>query len=327
MQQTVNDTLFELSKTDCDGNIEWIDRFEEYAIDIEANLDKLKDASKKFHNWKPFNIYLNLSQTKDRSNIFVFSLRYIGQEVADLKVNVNDSTVLINTSKYDVHNKDYFNCPIELKDADWSKDSSAKKFRKYFLELDVKTIKTHSKEHEYESMLLSEFNKSPKTQFKGIKPVSVIKARFPMKTPLLASDKTGVSLESRPGRGGGIDLFARTKTDGQVRLNVMELKDEYTNIEPPEKVIKQAIKYAVFIQQLLRSKSGEKWWKLFGFSKALPKKFIINATCVMPSNLNGENDKTFSKKRVAIDGNDEIELHYIYFEKKENEIIEKESSL
>ena len=39
-----------------------------------------------------------------------------------------------------------------------------------------------------------------------------------MKTPLLASDKNGVKIESRPGRGGGIDLFTRTKVDGLVRL-------------------------------------------------------------------------------------------------------------
>ena len=148
-----------------------------------------------------------------------------------------------------------------------------------------------------------------------------------MKTPLLASDKTGVKLEGRAGRGGGIDLFTRTRTDGDVRLNVMELKDEYTNGEPPEKVIRQAIKYAVFIQQLLRSDSGTIWWKLFGFSKPLPEKLVINATCVMPTNSNGENDKSFAKQRISIDGIDEIELHYIYFEYLNGMIIEKETSL
>ena len=61
MQQTVKDTLIELSKKDANGNIEWVNRFANYATDIEANIDKLKEAAKKFHNWKPFNIYLNLS--------------------------------------------------------------------------------------------------------------------------------------------------------------------------------------------------------------------------------------------------------------------------
>ena len=327
MQQTVKDTLAELSKKDANGKIEWIERFGKYASDIETNLEKLNAASKKFHNWKPFNVYLNLSQTKDSSNVFVFSIRYIGQEVADLKVNLKEGTVVIDTTKYDLHNKEYFNCPISLKNVDWAKNPLAKGFRKYFAELDMNTITTHSKEHEYESLLLTEFNKTPKTQFKGIKPISIIKARFPMKTPLLASDKTGVKLEEKPGRGGGIDLFTRTKVDGQVRLNVMELKDEYTNSEPPQKVIRQAIKYAVFIQQLIRSESGIAWWRLFGFSKTMPEKLVINATCVMPSNNKGENDTSFGKERIKITDNDEIELHYIYFDKIGDSIYENESSL
>lgn len=322
MQQTVKDTLIELS-----GNTEWINRFGNYATDIESNIDKLKEAAKKFHNWKPFGVYLNLSQTKDGSDVFVFSLRYIGQEVADLKVNLKDCTVLIDTTKYDKHNKDYFDCTIRLKDVEWSRSLSAKVFRKHFAGLDMSKISTRSKEHEYESLLLTEFNKTQKTQFKGIKPIRIIKARFPMKTPLLASDKNGVKIEKRPGQGGGIDLFTRTRVDGQVRLNVMELKDEYSNSEPPEKVIRQAIKYAVFIQQLLRSQSGSVWWKLFGFSKSLPEKLIINATCVMPSNKKGVNDTSFGGKRLAINGIDEIELHYIYFEEVDGSIKEKESSL
>lgn len=99
MQQTVKDTLIELS-----GNTEWINRFGNYATDIESNIDKLKEAAKKFHNWKPFGVYLNLSQTKDGSDVFVFSLRYIGQEVADLKVNLKDCTVLIDTT-YPINNQ------------------------------------------------------------------------------------------------------------------------------------------------------------------------------------------------------------------------------
>lgn len=316
MQQTVKDTLFELSKKDSNGNVEWIDRFEKYAVDIKANSVKLKEAAKKFHIRKPFNVYLNLSQTKNNSNVFVFSLRYCGQTVADLKVDLKKDEVCICTSNYDTHNKKYFKCPIEIKEyVAWADNSDAKRFRKFFSELDKNSITTHSKEHEYESLLLSEFSKSSKTQFKGIKPITIIKARFPMKTPLLANKK-GVKLEGRAGLGGGIDIFTRTRTNGQVRLNVMELKDEY---ESPENVIKQAIKYAVFIQQLLRSKSGDLWWELFGFSKPLPERLIINATCVMPENPNGENDKSFLKYGNTLDVNgDTIELHYIFTNKLDN---------
>ena len=90
MKQTVKDTLFELSKKDSNGNVEWIERFGKYAVDIEANIDRLKESSKKFHIRKPFNVYLNLSQTKDSSDVFVFSLRYMGQEVADLNNSILD---------------------------------------------------------------------------------------------------------------------------------------------------------------------------------------------------------------------------------------------
>ena len=41
MQQTVSETLNELSKKDANGNVEWIERFGNYATDIEANIDTL----------------------------------------------------------------------------------------------------------------------------------------------------------------------------------------------------------------------------------------------------------------------------------------------
>lgn len=234
--------------------------------------------------------------------------------------------VTLDSHNYDEKNEQFFECYIKA-NGDWKSGEDAKKFRSYFLDYYKKgDVKIHSQEHKYESMLLRYFSMNNKMFFKGIKPIQIVKARFPMKTPLLASDKKGVLLERQAGKGGGIDIFTRTRHGNQSRINVIELKDEYKTSEPPEKVICQAIKYAVFIQQLLRSEAGEKWWGLFGFNSSLPKKIVIDATCVMPDINNkaddkdcyGVNDTSFAKKRISIDGNDEIELHYIYFKTRIN---------
>jgi len=90
----------------------------------------------------------------------------------------------------------------------------------------------------------------------------------------------------------------------------MELKDENIKSEPPKAAIKQAIAYAAFIRELLRSDAGLAWWKLFGFSGRVPKQLKLYATCVMPSNEN--NDKTFGGVELNIE-RDSITLHYLYY--------------
>jgi hypothetical protein len=101
----------------------------------------------------------------------------------------------------------------------------------------------------------------------------------------------------------------------------MELKDENTKREPPKEVMKQAIAYAAFIRELLRSNFGRDWWRLFGFRGEIPEPLELYALCVMPSNNN--NDYFFGNMELNID-RDIIKLHYIYFDDeyfiKENKI-------
>jgi hypothetical protein len=101
---------------------------------------------------------------------------------------------------------------------------------------------------------LTEFSGKGK-QIKKIKPVRYQGIRFGMPTPLGASDHK--KLKYSGFRGGEIDILARTGRGRATYLTVIEVKDENKQNEPPKDALKQAIKYAVFIRELLRSESGK----------------------------------------------------------------------
>ena len=217
----------------------------------------------------------------------------------------------------------------------WNSEE-AKKFRKFFANnparLDEKGKKNN--EHRYESMLLTYFEQRDKKieEFKRIRPVGVIPgARFPMPTPISASNKKAVSYSS--GQGGGLDIFTRTGVGRATHLNIMELKDENRKGEDPRVVVKQAIAYATFILRLLRSGSGEEWYRIFGFASPLPDSIKVYATCLMPcgycEDVSFAGQKIYVDKtedRVSdtqLDNSDVIELHYMYFEECDGEVQEK----
>ena len=77
-----------------------------------------------------------------------------------------------------------------------------------------------------------------------------------MPTPFKASDHTPTY---RGKNGGGIDILACVRHGNSTRLGVIEIKDETKPNENIELVINQAVTYACFIRELLRSKSGDKW--------------------------------------------------------------------
>lgn len=157
-----------------------------------------------------------------------------------------------------------------------------------------------------------------------MKPVTIGGVRLPMPTPLKASNHKSVRYAKQ--FGGGIDIFARTGTGGKnTNLCIMELKDENVKSEPPKDVIKQALVYTAFIRELLRSDSGNVWWKLFGFSGEIPKKLTLYAVCAMPSN--SYNDTSFKAEKIPLRGEDKAVLHYIYFTESNNKIEKAESSL
>jgi len=307
---------------------EWESRYRKYSKDISANIDNIISIRGTFCEWSPLKLYLTTSNAKNTSKTVRFELRFLGQTVADL---ICKDSPKLDTNKYNETNKRDFDCEITLTNADW-KGKGAQEFRKHFKSRLIArntTGKKANEEHRIESLLLTEFskNKSKDKMLIGIQPVKIAKVRFPMPTPLSASDHKKTKYSGA--FGGGIDILTRRRTgDKSINLCIMELKDENTKKEPPKDAVKQAIAYTTFIRELLRSNSGEEWWKLFGFRRKLPDELVLLAVCVMPSNKN--NDYNFANMTLDIcdsKGDDKIILHYLYFTEVNNAIREIETSL
>jgi len=310
-------------------NIEWSKRFGEYAQLINENLENIKHMKHQFHTRSQLHIYMNLSEAKNK---MTFSLRYLGQEVANLKV-VGDNITISTSTGHVINNNRDFGCNCELKNCKWLSEE-ATNFGKYFASKRKRTdyaLRNYN-EHRLESLLLTEFSKRNRkdkclcniqpVQFAGV-------ARFQMPTPLMASKQLGYA---KDGNGGGIDILCRIGTGKTAKLCIMELKDEITPKETPAKAIQQGLAYATFIRELLRSKSGETWWRIFGFNGSVPNKLELYVACVMPSKDNyEENDRSFKDEAIQIPDekspNDFFHLHYIYFKEENNTIISIDTSI
>jgi hypothetical protein len=146
-----------------------------------------------------------------------------------------------------------------------------------------------------------------------------------MPTPISASNPRNIKYSKH--HGGGIDILVSTGTGGKAtRLCIMELKINSGRRES-KAAMKQAIAYATFVRELLRSSSGKDWWRLFGFDGEgeIPEPLELYAACVMPSS--DDNDDSFRNMELRIAG-DIIKLHYLYYLSGENgRIIVKTTSL
>lgn len=295
-------------------NYEWRDRYSRYAKEININL--IKKVRRSFHEWSPLYVYLNISSAKNAKTSVSFELRYLGQTVAKLTGNINGERRL-STKDYEESNCNNFHCGISLSDNDWTGKEAAK-FRKFFKDRKGSRIagpnKRNNEEHRLQSLFLTEFSKKENKVIRHIKPVTIGGVRFPMPTKIRASNHKKIGYSKKY---GGIDILARTGTGGPAtRLCIMELKDDNNSGEPPKDALKQAVAYATFIRELVRSSSGKDWWKLFGFGGEIPESLELYAACVMPSNSN--NDYSFRRmKQLRID-RDIIKLHYLYFTKGKN---------
>jgi len=298
--------------------IEWKKRYEGYAMNLLNNIDNnfIKKYRQRFNEFSPLCFYISntnatIDTKKNKEKRLLLDVRYRGQSVATLKATPND--IIISTKDKVTKNLRDFDCNIELKDVSW-KDVITQEFRKHFkYRVDTRNNTPNNKgneEHSVESLLLTEFSKknSKNKQIHGIQPVKICGIRFGMPTPISASDHKKPLRYSKH-KGGGIDIFARTGKGRSTYLTIIEVKDENKDSDPPTDALKQAIQYAVFIRELLRSSNGENWYKIFGFKGKIPQKLTIRVACAMPDNIL---DKSFAKKTYLI-GNDNIECHYIYF--------------
>jgi hypothetical protein len=305
--QVIEETRLRLKK-----NSEWRERYSGYAKEIMNNHSTIKSVRSSFHEWSPLKLYLNTTSAKAAKHSVNFELRYLGQTVAKLTGNMDKGLKLSTTKKLEKTNLRDFDCNICLSSAEWD-GKNAKQFRNYFKNRTGarKANPKRNEEHRLESQLLTEFSKtkSKEKPLLRIQPVTIAGVRFPMPTPISASNHKAIKYSGT--YGGGIDVLARTGKGGKAtHLCIMELKDKNEKREPPKAAMKQAIAYVTFIRELLRSDAGPDWWNLFGFKGNVPEPLELYATCVMPSNDN--NDYSFGNMELNIK-RDIIKLHYIYF--------------
>ena len=319
----INETIKEAQKL-LSENTEWKNRYTKYAKKLLENNDNIKSHRNTFNKFPPLYFYISTTEAqKAKSNLYL-DVRYCGQSVATLKANKKGIT--ISTKKQDVRNLRDFDCDIQLNEIPW-RDKQASDFRKFFRDrpyLRNKSDKNKGNaEHNVEHLLLSEFSKkeSLNKQILYIQPIRICGIRFGMPTPISASNHK--ELKYADSKGGGIDIFARTGKGHGTYLTVIEVKDENNSKEPPKDALKQSIKYAVFIRELLRSDSGQDWYKIFGFSGKIPKKLTIRAVSAMPDD---NIDVSFAKNIYPI-GDDKIECHYIYFKYDGKQLNDFQTSL
>lgn len=307
-----------------DNDREWLGRYIKYAKKISDNMVFIKSVRSSFREWSPLKIYMNTTSAQNAKKTVSFELRYLGQTVAKLTGN-KDKKHKLSTKGFEKTNRRDFGCGICLSAADWcGKDAAL--FRSFFKgrKSARNAVKNKSnEEHRLESLLLTEFSRKKEKELQYIKPVMIGGLRFPMPTPISASNHKAVKYSGIT--GGGIDILTRTGTGGRAtNLCIMELKDENIKSEPPKDAMKQAVAYSTFIRELLRSNAGEAWWKLFGFGGALPNPFVLYAACVMPSNTG--NDYSFKDMELNI-YDDIIKLHYMYFTEVNNKIKSVDTTL
>ena len=297
---------------------EWRERYTKYAEDISCSLPFIKSMRGSFREWSPLRVYLNITNAKTAKNSGCFELRYMGQTVATLIVKKNKGLTL-TTKGYDQSNLSNFDCTISLSNNIAWDSPKAAEFRSYFKHRTGarKTVNNKkNNEHRLESLFLTEFSKRKNKIIRNIKPVTFSTVRFPMPTPISASNHRIIKYSGY--FGGGIDILTRTGTGGKAtRLCIIELKDENTLKEPPKEVMKQAIAYTTFIRELLRSDAGTAWWKFFGFGGKIPDTLELYAACLMPSN--SCNDYSFGDVKLDVE-HDVIKLHYLYFREEDNTI-------
>lgn len=308
---------------------EWNSRYAGYIDTILSNKsEKIKNARKKFNVPSQFTLHMSVSKaTEVTKNVVNFDLRYHWHNIACLKVNKETVEIeaIKNNDIISAINKDGRVDEDELEGKiNWNEAST---FRTIYAKLE-ENIKnnnaklTKNKEHELESELLKNFSKksSDGKIICNIQPVTMLKKSlfFQMPTPLKASNAKDGIIEYSAEKGGGIDILARIG-HGNPHLAIIELKDKYEKNEPPEKAICQAIAYATFIRELLRSKkSGEKWWSFFGFGGDVPKSLKLFAIIAMPNSKNANKNFVYNHDydgiNLSLDGKDKLELGYIYLE-------------
>jgi hypothetical protein len=283
----------------------------DWATALENKLPQFLAASKRFKAPAPLDVYLTVSRAKQPTP--KFSLRFLGQEVAELVVK--DDVMLKIGKELAATNAKYFGIPEKGVFA-WN-DARGIAFRKHFKSLDHKSVKVGVPEHLVEAEFLKHMRKGGRGKFggpkAGIQPVDLAGCRFQLPLPLSAS--SGSPKDSR----GSIDILARRGSGRGTRLSVWELK-------APDKTasaIEQAYIYAVTLLKVLRSSSGEFWYRtVFGFNGKVPKRLTVEAVVAVSLSTDERKEKfesAFEAFRTNVQlqvGDDSIKLLFAYYDHK-----------
>ena len=246
--------------------------------------ERLMAAGKKFHQWEPLQVYLSVAQAQIPR--VSFSLRYQGQNVANLVVNdVPQLRIDKQTAKT---NQSYFGVNTEAGTFPW-RGPDAKQFREDFKKV-PSDMRGRIPEHRIESEFLKQMADRTSKKFdgtlKGIQPVLL--ADCPFQLPLPISGNTG-----KPETGkGSIDIVARRRVGNQIRISIWELKRPGVTAH----AIEQAYIYGVTLIKMLRSiESGKLWYRdIFGFTGKMPDKLTIE--CVVAVSLPERSKPAFAEK-------------------------------
>jgi hypothetical protein len=284
--------------------------------------EKLRDAKKsilsakqEFREWYPLRAYL--SYTNATKPGIDFSLRYLGQQVATLRVKQsNDVSINIPLKTAAANGK---LCGINLHGTYPWRCAEAQKFRRLFQGLNHcdyhSSVK--SEEHHIESEFLRHMKDPTGSKFngtlRGIQPVML--GGFPFQFPVPISANTGVPKLTN----GNIDILARRGTGKGTKISVWELKRPKTTAH----AISQAYIYSVTLLKMLRAtESGDIWYRdIIGFGCRVPDKLAIESV-VAVSIADDRNRKMFEDKLRAFKsenslsiGNDTINLHIAHYRK------------
>lgn len=307
---------------------EWERVYARYAKAVVQNRTKYGKHSRCFKINAPLHKYSSLGKVMSDGKTSIFDLRFAGQSIGTVYVNTDNTPIvrLTVTEKQSQYAKEHFDFEdsVELNKVEWD-DEKAQSFRSFFQNQEsTKDIAIKSEEHRIENFLLQEFSKKTRKQAKklcNIRPVRLGGQFFQLTTPLSASKHIPeYSVNSKGGAtGGGIDILARVKQkSARFRLTIIEIKDENNANESQELVMQQALIYATFIAHLLRSKSGNDWWKIFreNFDEcSVPNHLDLNVVSLMPQGESHEGDMTdISLKEL----NTTLHLYTLYYSKDNN---------
>lgn len=320
-----------VEKTSCiltNKKEEWERIYEGYAKSVVQNEKKYGEHSRCFKINSPLHKYSSLGKVKSDSKTSTFDLRFAGQSIGTVYVNTDNAhkVRLTVTDKQSQYAKEHFGFgnSVELDKVDWDNEK-AQRFRSFFQNQETtNSIAIKSEEHRIENFLLQEFSKKTRKQAKklcNIRPVRLGGQFFQLTTPLTASKHDPeYSVNPRGGAtGGGIDILARVKQKStRFRLTIIELKDENKKNESQELVMQQALIYATFIAHLLRSQSGNDWWKIFREKfdeRSVPNHLDLNVVSLMPQGESHEGDMS----DIPLKGlNATLHLYTLYYTKDKN---------